>query len=99
MPTPDAYRDGRVNVAQHDDLVPFMETYAYLMNSDVLRGTLLLAHEGINGTIAGPADGIRTVLAFLRAQPEFAKLEHKESSAAEMPFLRMKVRLKLLGPA
>ena len=65
-----------------------------LCEDNGVRGTLLLAHEGINGTIAGPEDGIRTVLAFLRAQPEFAKLEHKESSAAEMPFLRMKVRLK-----
>ncbi|GMB81829.1 rhodanese-related sulfurtransferase [Shinella zoogloeoides] len=59
-----------------------------------VRGTLLLAHEGINGTIAGPADGVRTVLSFLRRQPEFAALEHKESRASEMPFLRMKVRLK-----
>ena len=42
MPSPEGYRDGRVNVAQHDDLVPFMETYAYLMNSDILRGTMLL---------------------------------------------------------
>ncbi|MFD1328070.1 oxygen-dependent tRNA uridine(34) hydroxylase TrhO [Mycoplana ramosa] len=59
-----------------------------------VRGTLLLAHEGINGTIAGPETGVRAVLSFLRAQPEFAALEHKESQAAEMPFLRMKVRLK-----
>ena len=59
-----------------------------------VRGTLLLAHEGINGTIAGPEDGIRTVLSFLRRQPEFSALEHKESRASEMPFLRMKVRLK-----
>jgi 4-cresol dehydrogenase (hydroxylating) len=42
MPAPEAYRDGRVLVAQHDDLVPFMETYAYLMNSDIVRGTMLL---------------------------------------------------------
>jgi len=42
MPAPEAYRDGRVNVSKHDDLVPFMEHYAYLMNSDVLRGTMLL---------------------------------------------------------
>jgi 4-cresol dehydrogenase (hydroxylating) len=42
MPSPEGYRDGRINVAQHDDLVPFMETYAYLMNSDILRGTMLL---------------------------------------------------------
>lgn len=65
-----------------------------LCEENGVRGTLLLAHEGINGTIAGPAEGIRRVLAFLHSQPEFAALEHKESHAAEMPFLRMKVRLK-----
>lgn len=65
-----------------------------LCEENGVRGTLLLAREGINGTIAGPAEGIRRVLAFLRSQPEFAALEHKESHAAEMPFLRMKVRLK-----
>lgn len=59
-----------------------------------VRGTVLLAAEGINGTIAGTDEAIAGVLAFLRAQPEFAGLEHKESRAAEMPFLRMKVRLK-----
>jgi 4-cresol dehydrogenase (hydroxylating) len=48
MPAPEAYRDGRVNVAQHDDLVPFMETYAYLMNSDILRGTMLLESPLLN---------------------------------------------------
>ncbi|PTM94269.1 oxygen-dependent tRNA uridine(34) hydroxylase TrhO [Mycoplana dimorpha] len=65
-----------------------------LCEENGVRGTLLLAHEGINGTIAGPEAGVRAVLSFLRAQPEFASLEHKESGAAEMPFLRMKVRLK-----
>jgi UPF0176 protein len=59
-----------------------------------VRGTLLLAHEGINGTIAGPDAGIAAVLAHLRAMPEFAGLEHKESHAAKAPFLRMKVKLK-----
>ncbi|WP_300526843.1 rhodanese-related sulfurtransferase [Maricaulis sp.] len=57
-------------------------------------GTLLLADEGLNGTIAGPADGVAAVLAHLRALPGFADLEHKESWAEEQPFLRMKVRLK-----
>jgi UPF0176 protein len=57
-------------------------------------GTLLLADEGINGTIAGPQAGIEAVLADLRALPGFADLEHKESWADEQPFLRMKVRLK-----
>ncbi|HBT68598.1 MAG TPA: hypothetical protein DEB63_10640, partial [Agrobacterium sp.] len=59
-----------------------------------VKGTLLLAAEGINGTIAGPDAGVRAVLAFLRAQPEFAALEHKESRASGMPFVRMKVKLK-----
>ena len=65
-----------------------------LCEENDVRGTLLLAHEGINGTVAGPPEGVRAVLSFLRRQPEFAALEHKESHAAEMPFLRMKVRLK-----
>jgi len=57
-------------------------------------GTLLLASEGINGTVAGSAEGIATLLAFLRALPGFDTLEHKESWADDQPFLRMKVRLK-----
>jgi UPF0176 protein len=59
-----------------------------------VKGTLLLASEGINGTIAGRADGVQAVLAFLRQDPRLASLEHKESHAASMPFNRMKVRLK-----
>lgn len=59
-----------------------------------VKGTVLLAAEGINGTIAGRPDDVREVLRFLRNDPRLAALEHKESGAAEMPFLRMKVRLK-----
>ncbi|RWR32927.1 rhodanese-related sulfurtransferase [Sinirhodobacter populi] len=59
-----------------------------------VRGTLLLAREGINGTIAGTREGIDRVLAHIRALPGCADLEWKESSAQEMPFGRMKVRLK-----
>ncbi|MCO5731822.1 rhodanese-related sulfurtransferase [Rhizobium sp. SSA_523] len=65
-----------------------------LCDEQGVKGTLLLAREGINGTIAGSDAGIATVLAYLRAQPEFSALEHKESRASKMPFLRMKVRLK-----
>ncbi|OHV75520.1 rhodanese-related sulfurtransferase [Ensifer sp. LCM 4579] len=63
-------------------------------DENAVKGTLLIAREGINGTIAGSDEGIAAVLAFLRAQPEFTRLEHKESRASSMPFLRMKVRLK-----
>ena len=57
-------------------------------------GTLLLAREGINGTIAGSRAGIDRVLAYLRSDPRLADLEHKESVDQDMPFYRMKVKLK-----
>jgi UPF0176 protein len=63
-----------------------------------VRGTILLAPEGINGTIAGlregPNAGIDAVLAHIRALPGCAGLEWKESTAADQPFRRLKVRLK-----
>ncbi len=59
-----------------------------------VKGTLLLAEEGINGTIAGSRAGIDQVLAFLHADPRFADLGHKESYDKEQPFYRMKVKLK-----
>ena len=59
-----------------------------------VRGSLLLAREGINGTVAGPRAGIDALLAHIRALPGCAGLVWKESGAAEMPFGRMKVRLK-----
>lgn len=59
-----------------------------------IKGTLLLAHEGINGTIAGAPDNIRAILAHLRQDPRLADLEHKESWADSHPFYRMKVKLK-----
>ncbi len=59
-----------------------------------VRGTLLLANEGINGTIAGSREALDRVLDYLRADPRLADLEHKESSDDLMPFHRMKVKLK-----
>lgn len=59
-----------------------------------VKGSLLLAFEGINGTIAGPRAGIDAALAAIRALPGCADFEHKESFTDEMPFLRMKVKLK-----
>lgn len=59
-----------------------------------LRGTLILAREGINGTIAGPRPGIEAMLAHVRAWPGFETLAWKESAAQAMPFGRMKVRVK-----
>ncbi|MDE2620410.1 MAG: rhodanese-related sulfurtransferase [Sphingomonadales bacterium] len=65
-----------------------------LCRSAGVRGTLLLASEGINGTIAGPAAGIDRVIAHVRGLPGCAALEVKYAAAAEMPFHRLKVRLK-----
>jgi UPF0176 protein len=59
-----------------------------------VKGTILLAEEGINGTIAGARDNVLDVLSYLRSDPRLADLEHKESGAAATPFYRMKVRLK-----
>lgn len=59
-----------------------------------IKGTLLLAREGINGTVAGSETAIAELIAHLEAMPEFGGLEVKYSAAAEMPFNRMKVRLK-----
>jgi len=65
-----------------------------LCNAQRVKGTLLLAREGINGTIAGSAEGIAAVLSYLRGDPRLQALEHKESWSDEMPFYRMKVKLK-----
>lgn len=59
-----------------------------------VRGSLLLAPEGINGTIAGTRKGIDAALAAIRALPGCEGLEWKESFADSMPFGRMKVKLK-----
>jgi UPF0176 protein len=59
-----------------------------------IKGTILLAAEGINGTISGTRSGIDAMLANLKADPQFADLAHKESIATKSPFDRLKVRLK-----
>jgi len=59
-----------------------------------VRGTLLLAAEGINGTIAGTPAAIDAVLAHIRALPDCADVDVKLSTASAMPFHRMKVRIK-----
>jgi UPF0176 protein len=59
-----------------------------------VRGTLLLATEGVNGTIAGDPDAIDAILADLRALPGCEDMDTKRSTAAAMPFHRLKVRVK-----
>ncbi|MDA8622403.1 rhodanese-related sulfurtransferase [Psychrosphaera sp.] len=65
-----------------------------VMENNGVKGTLLLAEEGINGTVAGSREGIDTVLNWLRNDPRLADISSKESFDAEMPFYRSKVKLK-----
>jgi len=59
-----------------------------------VSGSLLLAREGVNGTIAGPRAGIDSVIAHLKALPGCKDLEWKEATSDRAPFGKMKVRLK-----
>ena len=76
------------------DFANLREPLVALCEAQQVRGTLLLAPEGINGTIAGPEAGVRAVLAHLHADPRLASLTHKESWSDKAPFYRMKVKLK-----
>ena len=65
-----------------------------LCEENGVRGTLLLAREGINGTIAGSDSGVEAVLDHIRTLPGCNAIEVKESRAESLPFHRTKVRLK-----
>ena len=80
--------------ARLDDCEAVRRDLARLCCSRGLKGTLLLAGEGINGTIAGSEDAIAAVLAFIRGLAGFSDPEVKYAAAETMPFHRMKVRVK-----
>ncbi|MFK7763839.1 MAG: rhodanese-related sulfurtransferase [Roseobacter sp.] len=65
-----------------------------LCEEQEVMGTLLLAPEGINGTVAGPRAGIDHLLSHIRALPGCDDLEWKEALSARRPFGKMKVRIK-----
>ena len=70
------------------------QALAALCDANGIKGTLLIAREGINGTIAGSDAGIEAVLAAIRALPGCADLDVKTSWSDALPFHRLKVRLK-----
>lgn len=70
------------------------DTMEAVLDHAGIRGTLLIASEGINGTIAGSVDGIAAALAAIRALPGCEDLAPKFSTADTMPFHRLKVRVK-----
>ena len=80
--------------ARFDDCAAIRDRLDALCREQGICGTLLIASEGINGTIAGTTEGIATVVDTIRALPDCADLDVKLSSASTMPFHRMKVRVK-----
>ncbi|MCH8493659.1 MAG: rhodanese-related sulfurtransferase [Idiomarina sp.] len=65
-----------------------------VMAENEVKGTLLLAREGVNGTICGTRQAIDNVLNWLKSDARFADLEHKESPSETQAFYRTKVKLK-----
>ncbi len=79
------------------DLLDYKELQAPLKafcREEGVKGSILLAAEGVNGTIAGPRPAVDNVLAYLRGHKKLAGMTHKESFADFVPFRRLKVRLK-----
>ena len=80
--------------AKFPDYECFREPLLKIMLAEKVRGTLLLAAEGLNGTIAGERASIDAVLAWLAKDHRFTGIQAKESYVAENPFYRTKVKLK-----
>jgi UPF0176 protein len=76
------------------DFEALKEPLLQSMLDNEVKGTLLLAFEGINGTVAGSRAGIDGLLAWLKSDARFIDVDHKESYCDEQPFYRSKVKLK-----
>lgn len=77
-----------------EDFKKIREPLLNTMVENEVKGTLLLAAEGINGTISGKRAGIDAVVEFLKTDPRFDGISYKESFAEEQTFYRTKVKLK-----
>ncbi|MHB0774908.1 oxygen-dependent tRNA uridine(34) hydroxylase TrhO [Halomonas sp. WWR20] len=77
-----------------NDYVALREPLLETLRAHDLKGTLLLAEEGINGTVSGTREAIDALLAWLKADPRFVDIDHKESYCDTQPFYRTKVKLK-----
>ncbi len=65
-----------------------------IMQQYQIKGTLLLAKEGINGTVSATREAIDALYDWLKQHPEFKNIQSKESYSSQVPFLRSKVKLK-----
>ena len=77
-----------------DDYQSLQAPLLRLMQTHQIRGTLLLAKEGINGTVAGTRPAINHLLSHLRSDPRLNHIGTKESYTDTLPFLRSRVKLK-----
>ncbi|MGB5441556.1 MAG: hypothetical protein WBN57_02840, partial [Gammaproteobacteria bacterium] len=77
-----------------DDYPALREPLLEVMHEHQVRGTLLLAGEGINGTVAASREAIDALLAWLRSDLRLADIDCKESFADSPPFKRARVKLK-----
>ena len=77
-----------------EDFESLKQPLLKVMNDNQVKGTLLLAREGINGTVSGSREGIDALLKWLKSDTRFADLSSKESFDSEQPFYRTKVKLK-----
>ena len=79
---------------QLDNFESLRQPLLQLMLDNQVRGTLLLAAEGINGTVAGSEQGVENLLEYLRQDPRLRDFDCKISFDEEMPFYRSRVKLK-----
>ena len=77
-----------------DDYTDLRSPLSRLMDKHEIRGTLLLANEGVNGTVAAKRAGIDALLAWYKTDPRLADNVYKESYDSNQPFNRRKVKLK-----
>ena len=80
-----------VSLPDYEEIAPRLKAFCDQVD---LKGTLLLAEEGINGTVSGTREAIDGLVNFLSADERFAGLSYKESFYEDQPFYRMKVKLK-----
>lgn len=91
MPAPEAYFDGRVNVPKHDDLIPFVDTLGYLMNSNILRGTLMLESPVLDYRVSQGGTAFDT--------PGGPSVEEMNRLAAEKNLPYWSAELRFWGPS
>ena len=77
-----------------ENLLGLQKSLKSICENSAVLGSLLIAPEGINGTIAGDELGIASVLSFIESLPGCSELERKFSCADKMPFLKLRVRIK-----